>query len=97
MLSRAGVSHVVLFMGTNDINREASAADVIAGSKDIIARIKAKNIKVIGATIIPRHNEVWNEAKNKARAEVNDWIRKDAGFDAVLDFDASCAIRRNPT
>ena len=93
VLSRAGVSHVVLFMGTNDINREASAADVIAGSKDIIARIRAKNIKVIGATIIPRHNDQWNEAKNKARAEVNAWIRKDAGFDAVLDFDS---IMRDP-
>lgn len=93
VLSRAGVSHVVLFMGTNDLNREASAAEVIAGSKDIIARIRAKNIKVIGATIIPRHNDVWNEAKNKARHEVNDWIRKDAGFDAVLDFDA---VMRDP-
>jgi len=93
VLSRSGVSHVVLFMGTNDINRDVLAADVIAGSKDIIARIRAKNIKVIGATIIPRHNDVWNEAKNKAKAEVNAWIRKDAGFDAVLDFDA---IMRDP-
>jgi lysophospholipase L1-like esterase len=93
VLSRAGVSHVVLFMGTNDVNREVSAADVIAGSKDIIARIKAKNIKVIGATMIPRHNEVWNEAKNRVKREVNEWIRKDAGFDAVLDFDA---VMRDP-
>jgi lysophospholipase L1-like esterase len=93
VLSRPGVSHVVLFMGTNDINREATAAQVIAGSKDIIARIKAKNIKVIGATMIPRHNDVWNDAKNKNRREVNEWIRKDAGFDAVLDFDA---IIRDP-
>jgi lysophospholipase L1-like esterase len=93
VLSRAGVSHVVLFMGTNDANREASAAEIIAGSKDIIARIKAKNIKVIGATMIPRHNDVWNEAKNKVKREVNAWIRKDAGFDAVLDFDA---VMRDP-
>lgn len=88
VLSRAGVSHVVLFMGTNDVNREASAAEVIAGTKDIIARIRAKNIKVIGATMIPRHNDVWNGKKNAVKREVNDWIRKDAGFDAVLDFDA---------
>jgi lysophospholipase L1-like esterase len=93
VLSRSGVSHVVVFMGTNDINREVSAADVIAGTKDIIARIRAKNIKVIGATMIPRHNDVWNEAKNRNRREVNEWIRKDAGFDSVLDFDA---IIRDP-
>jgi len=93
VLSRAGVSHVVLFMGTNDANREVPAAEIIAGSKDIVARIKAKNIKVIGATMIPRHNDVWNEKKNAVKREVNDWIRKDAGFDAVLDFDA---IMRDP-
>jgi hypothetical protein len=43
--------------------------------------------------MIPRHNDVWNEAKNKVKREVNEWIRKDAGFDAVLDFDA---VMRDP-
>ncbi|MGH7555873.1 MAG: GDSL-type esterase/lipase family protein, partial [Longimicrobiales bacterium] len=88
VLSHPGVSHVVLFMGTNDINREATADQVIAGTRDIIARIKAKNIKVIGATMIPRHPDAWNESKGRVRRELNEWIRKDAGFDAVLDFDA---------
>jgi lysophospholipase L1-like esterase len=88
VLSHPGVSHVVLFMGTNDVNREATAEQVIAGTRDIIARIKAKNIKVIGATMIPRHPEAWNESKGRVRRELNEWIRKDAGFDAVLDFDA---------
>jgi lysophospholipase L1-like esterase len=88
VLSHPGVSHVVLFMGTNDVNREATAEQVIAGTRDIIARIKAKNIKVIGATMIPRHNEAWNASKGTARRIINEWIRKDAGFDAVLDFDA---------
>ena len=81
-------------MGTNDIRREASAEQVIAGTKDIIARIKARGIKVIGVTIVPRHTNVpgventgWNAAKTKIRNQVNAWIRKDAGFDAVIDFD----------
>jgi lysophospholipase L1-like esterase len=94
VLSHSGVTHVVLFMGTNDIRREASADQVIGGMKDIISRVKAHGIKIIGVTIIPRHSTVpgventgWNDAKTKTRNQVNDWIRKGAGFDSVIDFD----------
>ena len=94
VLSHTGVSHVVLFMGTNDIRREASADQVITGMKDIISRVKARGIKVIGATIVPRHSIVpgvantgWSDAKTKIRNQVNEWIRNSGGFDAVIDFD----------
>ena len=103
VLSHAGVSHVILFLGTNDIRREASADQVIAGMKDIIARVKQKGIKIIGVTIIPRDTTVpgiadtgWSDAKTKIRNEVNDWIRKQAGFDAVLDFDKLVRDQGNP-
>jgi lysophospholipase L1-like esterase len=101
VLSHAGVSHVVLFMGTNDIRREASADQVIAGMKDVISRLKAHGLKIIGATIVPRHSIVpgvadtgWNTAKTNIRNQVNDWIRKASNFDAVIDFDA---IIRSPS
>jgi lysophospholipase L1-like esterase len=93
VLSHAGVSHVVLFMGTNDIRRGASAEQVIAGTKDIISRVKAHALKIIGVTVIPRHSIVpgrdtgWSDAKTKVRNQVNDWIRKEADFDSVIDFD----------
>jgi lysophospholipase L1-like esterase len=103
VLSHAGVTHVVLFLGTNDIRREAPADQVIAGMKDIIARVKQKGIKIIGVTIIPRDTTVpgipdtgWNDAKTKIRNEVNDWIRKQAGFDAVIDFDKLVRDQSNP-
>lgn len=103
VLSHPGVSHVVLFMGTNDIRRGASTDQVIGGMKDIIARVKAKNIKIIGATIIPRHSVVpgvadtgWNDAKTKVRNQVNDWMRKEAGFDAVFDFDHIVRAANDP-
>ncbi len=103
VLSHADVSHVILFLGTNDIRREASADQVIAGMKDIIARVKQKGIKIIGVTIIPRDTTVpgiadtgWSDAKTKIRNEVNDWIRKQAGFDAVLDFDKLVRDQANP-
>jgi lysophospholipase L1-like esterase len=94
VLSHAGVSHVVMFMGTNDIRREASADQVIGGMSNIIARVKAKGIPITGVTVIPRHNRAatpdntgWNEAKTQIRNQVNDWIRKPGNFDSVLDFD----------
>ncbi len=94
---------MVLFMGTNDIRRGASAELVISGLKDIISRVKAKSIKIIGATIIPRHAMVpgvadtgWDDAKTKIRRQVNDWIRKGAGFNAVLDFDRVIASKADP-
>ncbi len=93
VLSHHGVSHVVLFMGTNDIRRGATASAVIQGTASIIQRIKATGRRVFGATIIPRHNVAptatnsgWNDEKSRIRNEVNRWIRTGAGFDAVLDF-----------
>jgi lysophospholipase L1-like esterase len=103
VFSHAGVTHVVLFLGTNDIRREATADQVIAGIKDIVARVKQKGIKIIGVTIIPRDSVVpgipdtgWNDAKTKIRNEVNDWMRTQAGFDGVLDFDKLVRDRGNP-
>jgi lysophospholipase L1-like esterase len=94
VLTHDGVTHVILFMGTNDIRREASAGQVIAGMQDIVKRVKARGFKVIGVTIIPRHNRPpaedntgWSTAKTQARNEVNAWIRTKAPFDAVIDFD----------
>jgi lysophospholipase L1-like esterase len=85
VLEQAGVTHVILFMGTNDIHKGASAAQVTAGMQEVIARVKAIGLKIIGATLIPRHG--WDDAKTAIRHEVNDWIRTQASFDTVLDFD----------
>src|SRR5213594_3916661 len=103
VLSHSGVSHVVLFMGTNDIRRDVGADELMTGMREISTRLKAKGIKVIGATIIPRHNVApvpdntgWNDAKTKIRNQVNDWIRTKAGFDGVLDFDKIVRSPANP-
>jgi lysophospholipase L1-like esterase len=99
VLSHPGVSHVVLFMGTNDVRRGAPASLVIDGIKAIVERVHAKGIKIIGATIIPRHNQPdnsWNDAKTQVKNEVNAWIRKDSGFDSVIDFDRVVQDTNNP-
>jgi lysophospholipase L1-like esterase len=102
VLSHQGVTHVIVFMGTNDIRREAPAAQVIAGLQDVAMRVKARGAKVVGVTIIPRHNRPpaenntgWNAAKTRIRDEVNQWIRSKAPFDAVIDFDKVVQDPRN--
>ena len=94
VLSHHGVTHVMLFMGTNDIRREASAEHLIEGMQTIIQRVQARGLKIIGVTIIPRHNRPptdtntgWNPHKTQVRNQVNEWIRTRAPFDEVVDFD----------
>ena len=103
VLSHLGVTDVVLFMGTNDIRRGASASQVIAGMQDIVRRVRARGLNVFGATIIPRHNVPpagtntgWDPAKTAIRNEVNRWIRTSRTFDGVLDFDRVVADPGNP-
>lgn len=94
VLSHHGVTDVVLFMGTNDIRRGATAANVIEGMSAIVQRVKSKRIRIVGVTIIPRHNVApvgtntgWSPEKTRIRNEVNQWIRTKAAFDGVIDFD----------
>jgi lysophospholipase L1-like esterase len=91
VLSHHGVTDVIVFMGTNDIRREAPAAQVMSGMQEVTRRLKAKGLKVIGATVIPRHNSTtnspWDAAKTGIRNQVNTWIRTKAPFDAFIDFD----------
>jgi lysophospholipase L1-like esterase len=94
VLTHQGVTHVILFMGTNDIRRGAPAAQVIAGMEELAKRAKTRGLKTIGVTIIPRHNRApepnntgWDAAKTQVRREVNQWIRTTAPFDALIDFD----------
>ena len=103
VLSHHGITDVVLFMGTNDIRRGASATSVIEGTSSIIKQVKAKGFRIIGATIIPRHNVApagtntgWNPEKTRIRNQINEWIRAKAPFDAVIDFDQVVRDPSNP-
>ena len=94
VLSHHGVTDVILFMGTNDIRRGASADAVERGLASIIERVKAKGIRISAVTIIPRHNVApsgtntgWSAEKTRIRNDVNEWIRSKAAVDDVIDFD----------
>jgi lysophospholipase L1-like esterase len=92
VLDRAGVTHVVFFEGTNDIAGNFSAAQIIAGTQQIIDKVHAKGLKIIGVTVIPRGRPApttgWTSAHEAQRLALNEWIRTKANFDGVIDFDA---------
>ena len=103
VLSHHGVDTVVVFMGTNDIRRGASASQVITAMTTIAQRVRAAGMRVVGVTIIPRHNVAsvpgnsgWDAGKTRIRNEVNAWIRGRAAFDAVIDFERVVADASNP-
>jgi lysophospholipase L1-like esterase len=100
VLSHAGVSDVLLFLGTNDIARGATSTQVIAALQDVVARAKARGLRVFGATMIPRSDVApdgsWTAAKTQIRNDVNRWIRTSGVFTGVVDFDHAVRDPVNP-
>lgn len=108
VLAQPGVTHLILLEGVNDLGmltrdapvsatqHRAHVARIVGAYRQIIARAKARGIRVIGATIMPfvgndyYHADAANEADRQA---VNAWIRAPGHFDAVVDFDR---IMRDP-
>jgi lysophospholipase L1-like esterase len=109
VLSTPGLRWVVLMEGINDIGHSTSAmlpeqdvtADqIIAGMKQIIARVHAHGAKIYGATLTPYEGTIFHgyyqpEGEVKREA-VNAWIRT-GDFDAVIDFDAVVRDPGHPT
>lgn len=79
-------------------SRKATAAAIIAGYRQIIARAHAHGIKVLGATITPYGGSAYYSPEGNAQRErVNRWIRTSGAFDGVLDFDAVWRDPADPT
>lgn len=93
VLSLSGVQTVIWMEGINDYGAGgASVVAVTAGYRAGIERMRARGVKVIGATLttglnstIKTHGTAEVDAKRK---ETNDFIRRAGAFDAVVDFDA---------
>lgn len=93
VIVQAGVTHVLVLLGTNDIADNGSADAFIAGYKQLTAQLHAHGIEVIGGTIPP-----WGGFDNTPeheieRQKVNRWIRTARVLDGVVDFDQ---ILRDP-
>ncbi|GAA4804180.1 SGNH/GDSL hydrolase family protein [Streptomyces ziwulingensis] len=90
VLSHPGVRTVFVFEGVNDIKAHTgvTAADLIAGYREIADRAHAAGKCVVGATVGPFKGwPEWDPAAETVRQEVNAFIRDGGAFDAVTDFD----------
>jgi lysophospholipase L1-like esterase len=101
VLSVPGLRWVVLMEGINDIGhptngnlpeQDVSADEIIAGMKQIIARVHDRGAKIYGATLTPYEGTIFHDyyqpAGEAKREAVNEWIRRGGYFDGVIDFDA---------
>jgi lysophospholipase L1-like esterase len=93
VLSLSNVNTVIWLEGINDLsNAKASPEDVITGFRKGIARLHAKGIRVVGATITSALNSsptAGTADVDARRRAINEFIRHGNAFDAVADFDAA--------
>lgn len=103
VLAPESVRWVIVFEGVNDLgglarNGEVPPAQraemvqrVIAAYEQIILRAHAHGLRVYGATITPYVGSNYYHPGPLSEADrqvVNQWIRAEGHFDAVIDFDA---------
>jgi lysophospholipase L1-like esterase len=100
VLMQTGVTHVVVLEGINDIgvarsNPSPTAADLIAGHKQLIERAHARGLKIYGATLTPFEGAGYFTQEGEAKRQaLNEWIRTSGAYDGVIDFDE---ITRDPS
>ena len=103
ILGIAGLSHVILALGSNDIGHPGvkewaslseipTPASYARAVSSIRGALHARGVKAIGATITPRS---WSgerpDERESLRREINDWILHGGAFDETLDFSALLA------
>jgi lysophospholipase L1-like esterase len=115
VLSLPGATHAIILIGINDIvfpntvlagaNEYASAADLISGFAQLLARARLSRLKVLFGTILPFEDALpdtpirgcYTPEREGIRQTVNHWIRTESGADGVIDFDAALRDPARPT
>ena len=108
VLMQAGVSHVLILEGVNDLggltrDKPASpdqhaglVSEITTAYAQMVQKARARGIKVIGATIMPYGASAYyhpDALNEQDRQAVNAWIRAPGNFDAVVDMDR---VMRHP-
>ncbi|MBQ8389095.1 MAG: lipase [Clostridia bacterium] len=109
-VTAAGVDRVFVLQGINDLlhPREGyrrcgmdelpAAEELIAGLQTYIDIAHRHGIKIYLGTIMPHEPFLTVEGdKETKRQQVNEWIRREADCDGVIDFDAALRDPENPS
>ncbi|MEJ3747184.1 SGNH/GDSL hydrolase family protein [Actinomycetes bacterium KLBMP 9797] len=108
VLDQPGIGTVIVLGGINDLGiselaaapplpifapyPDVSVQQLIAGHRDMIRRAHARQLRVIGATLLPVKGSAYYTAHSEAkRDQVNTWIRTSGEYDAVVDLDRALA------
>lgn len=111
VLAQAGVRHVIVFIGLNDIagpgaffpiSEAVSVDDLVAGYRQLIARAHEKGLTIHACTLPPLEGNTslpgYDTPANEAkRNELNHWIRTSGEFDGVIDVDLVLRDPGHPT
>jgi lysophospholipase L1-like esterase len=106
VLAQSGAKYVIILAGINDIAGtapppEVSAAQVIAGYRQLLTRAHADGIKVIAATLLPfegtKYPGFFTPAAETKREALNTWIRTSGACDGVIDFDRATRDPARPS
>ena len=111
VLGQAGVRHVIVFIGLNDIagpgaffplSEAVTVDDLIAGYRQLIARAHEKGLSIHACTLPPLEGNTslpgYDTPANEAkRKEFNHWIRTSREFDGVIDVDRVLRDPSHPT
>lgn len=106
--SQPGARYAIVLLGINDIGHpgniaptddEVTAADLIAGHRQLIRRAHAQGLKIFGATLLPFEGDTLDfhsPARESVRQSLNHWIRTSGSYDGVIDFDAAVLDPAHP-
>ncbi|WP_285688107.1 SGNH/GDSL hydrolase family protein [Actinoplanes sp. NBRC 103695] len=108
VLAQPAAEHLIVLLGVNDLghpgtsappSETVSAAEIIGGHRQLIARAHTAGIQALGATILPFRGDslgFWSPENERKRAAVNRWIRSSGEYDGVIDFDAATRDPADP-
>jgi lysophospholipase L1-like esterase len=111
VLAQAGVRHVIVFIGLNDIagpggfyppSEAVSVQNLVVGFRQLIARAHEQGLTIVGCTLPPLEGNTslpgYDTPENEAkRVELNHWIRTSGAFDGVIDVDQVLRDPSHPT
>lgn len=99
-ISLPGVTHVIVFVGVNDVTQLVPPARITDAYAEAARRLHARGIEMILATLTPRYDVAlgWDpDVHGPNRHRVNNWIRtNEALFDGIVDFDAALRWDADP-